>query len=279
MYKLIFILLFQYPTNSPLSKDTNFPVILYDFLKLQDEDGFTGNEFEFWVDLKDEFRYSVCPLDAIPFAWTGNNGIHFAFLTDFGRNKDLNKAPIICVAPTYDPAITLVANNIHDFLGLLTSVENAPLLADRYKNQNDFEEAKKDRLGWYEDEDRVTIKRKKLISKIRRKFNLKHFDNAFEYMEQIRRLRSTKVDHTSKDELGIFKNTSEDIISFKYSKDPKEIMDFLGRANKDSRLLFYRNCTYSYILSDNYDAIAKNIIEIYLKNDGYKAEADRLKFY
>ena len=57
-----------------------------------------------FVPIVTEFAYSITPIDVIPFAHTGGDGVHFGFLTDFGRVKNLNDAPIVCVSPTNDRA-------------------------------------------------------------------------------------------------------------------------------------------------------------------------------
>ncbi|NMO96456.1 hypothetical protein [Paenibacillus lemnae] len=74
------------------------------------------------------FPYSITPPDLIPIADTGGAGIHFGFLTDFGRVKHLEDAPIVCVTPTDDPPLRLVARNIVEFMDLIVSVPHAECL-------------------------------------------------------------------------------------------------------------------------------------------------------
>ena len=52
------------------------PDIITKLIKLQKEKVYHGGEFEFWINIQEKHRYSICPIDAIPFASTGNNGIH-----------------------------------------------------------------------------------------------------------------------------------------------------------------------------------------------------------
>ncbi|EHB68513.1 hypothetical protein [Paenibacillus lactis] len=70
-----------------------------------------------------EFAYNGHPLDVIPFALTAIGGEHFGFLTDFGSIDDLEDAPIVFVQalPFEEYHVTLLANNIIDFLGLFLS--------------------------------------------------------------------------------------------------------------------------------------------------------------
>ena len=228
------------------------PEIINELIKLQDEKFYDGEEFEFWIDFHDNFRYSICPIDAIPFASTGNNGIHFAFLTDFGRNTNLNEAPVICVAPSYDPPVNLVANNLKDFLGIVTTIENSTLLAARYENQIDFENRKNEWFEGFLSEPRIAEPRRKLASQLKSKFNLERFNQIIHYRNQIRDKRKELVDFGSMDGLGVFKVNDEEISEFKYSKKPEDVIKFLSNSNRNSRLLFYRNSYFAYILSVSY---------------------------
>ena len=40
-----------------------------------------------FMPITQHFSYWITPPDVIPFAHTGGNGIHFGFLTDFGKWK------------------------------------------------------------------------------------------------------------------------------------------------------------------------------------------------
>ncbi|MFI2856172.1 hypothetical protein ACH6EH_03415 [Paenibacillus sp. JSM ZJ436] len=74
------------------------------------------------------FAYSITPPDLIPFASTGGDGIHFGFLTEFGRISQLEEASIVCVTPTDDPPIRLMARNLQEFLDLIVSVHHVETL-------------------------------------------------------------------------------------------------------------------------------------------------------
>jgi len=259
--------------------DYEMPEIIEELIKLQEAKVYDGEEFEFWINFQEESRYSICPIDAIPFASTGNNGIHFAFLTDFGKNKNLNYAPIICVAPSYDPPVNLVANNLKEFLGLVATIENSTLFADRYKNQIEFDKRKEEWFEGFHSEPRIAEPRRKLATLLKKKFNLSGFHDIIDYRNQIRNERTEIVDHQSMDGLGIFKVNNEEVSEFRYSKSPEDVLKFLSQSNQNSRLLFYRNAYFAYILSKDYDEIIKGLIIQYLEKDGYLDEANRLKLY
>jgi hypothetical protein len=61
--------------------------------------------------------YFNTPFDVIAFGWTGVDGEHFGFLTDFGSADDLENAPIVMVSPmNFDQPTVLIANNIQTLL-------------------------------------------------------------------------------------------------------------------------------------------------------------------
>ena len=276
---IILVSLIQCSKPKRIMDNFNIPTLITELEELQNKNAYDGEEFEFWIDFHDDSRYSICPIDAIPFASTGNNGIHFAFLTDFGTNENLEQAPIICVAPSYDPPVNLVAKNLHGFLSLITTIENSTLLADRYKTQEDFEKRKNEWFEGFLSEPEISEPRKKLAETLRTKFDLKRISDIVSYTNQIRETRASEIDYESMDGLGIKLDDDETIAEFDYSKNPEDVIRFLSNANKSSRLLFYRNSYYAYILSNDYDEIVKSITIQFLEKDGYTNEARRLRLY
>lgn len=87
-------------------------------------------------------RYLNTPLDVIPFARPGADGIHFGFLTDFGQVKDLREAYIVRVSPMdFDDPVHIVARNIEDFLSIICFYPDAMDIFDMtstYKEVLDF---------------------------------------------------------------------------------------------------------------------------------------------
>ncbi|CAJ1001363.1 hypothetical protein [Brevibacillus aydinogluensis] len=71
------------------------------------------------------FRYTITPPDMHVFAETGCDGIHYGFLTDFGRITDLEEASIVCVSPTDDPPLRIIARNLEDFFRLVVTIGSA----------------------------------------------------------------------------------------------------------------------------------------------------------
>lgn len=70
----------------------------------------------------------AAPPDWIPFAETGGDGIQFGFLSEFGQAPGLDQAPVVCITPTNDPPVRLMARNLREFLQLAASVPYVELL-------------------------------------------------------------------------------------------------------------------------------------------------------
>ncbi|MDQ0492960.1 hypothetical protein [Paenibacillus brasilensis] len=81
-------------------------------------------------------RYMATPPDVIPFAHAGVDGIHYGFLTDFGLEKDLSQAPIVCVSPVDWTGVWVVARHLQDFLSVVYT-ENSSLKR-YYANGEDY---------------------------------------------------------------------------------------------------------------------------------------------
>ncbi|MGW8956721.1 hypothetical protein [Paenibacillus sp. NPDC055715] len=71
-------------------------------------------------------RYMATPPDVIPFAHAGVDGIHYGFLTDFGLEKDLSQAPIVCISPVDWTGVWVVARHLQDFFSVVYT-ENSSL--------------------------------------------------------------------------------------------------------------------------------------------------------
>ncbi len=226
-----------------------------------------------------DHHYSVTPLDVIPFLGTGSNGIHFGFLTDFDPDIDLNEAYIVCVAPTYDPPVNIVARNIDEFLSLINSTYESTVLADKYIDENDFQEAvdyARDSIFLDLDGYNHREKNRRLLEK---EFGAVPIENAYQVIKDTRKLRASQITTETTDGIGMRLKSKESIEEFNYSKDLDEVAEFLGNTNLNSRLKFYRNATFHYILSDGYDDEIKYLMMIHLKNDGFIREAKILENY
>jgi len=260
--------------------EMKIPDIIILIERLQEIQLFNTERFEFYINYRKERRYHCCPIDAIPFANTGHNGIHFAFLTDFKIDYNLHELPIICIAPSYDPCINYVAENIKDFFSLLMTIHYSTILAEEYKNRDSYLRIRKDYLEGYRSEFDQTAMLEQATF-MRNKFNLDALDDVYKYLEEIK-LRRTETVSTYSSEysnLGISPFDKESITRFKLKANVANISDFLSTNNKSSRLQFYRDCAAAFSISGDNKEDVRKVISDHLLKDGYHEIAQNLKMY
>lgn len=245
----------------------------------------------FYIDF--DHHYTITPLDVIPFAGTGGDGIHFGFLTDFGNERDLEDAPIVIVSPTNDPPLKLVANNLKDFLRILILIGDAEFLDEDYNSEEEISTrlaewdalSEEDWQGNPLSESEIQEAKKRLQNTLSQRESLRKtlidemgitpMDSITSYTKKIRTGRAKKI--RLEDSYGIGINYSCDtseIKEYQYEfKDISRIHAFLKNASLCERILFYRNSTYQFILSnDDYHEIKRLIVQS-LKNDGFDRES------
>jgi len=228
------------------------------------------------IPIVQEFAYPITPIDVIPFANTGGNGIHFGFLTDFGRITNLNKAPIVCVSPTNDPPIRLVASTIREFLNMASSVPHVELIetcwpwSDKDMTESILEEYRSDDYQ---------KKRDTLLCRLRETFHTDQVDVA-EYVHRTLQERNSKIILQTYDGLGVVP-LGDIPTARRYDFDPKRSQDeeeltkmrsFLSHANSVEKLGFIRDASYWYILSSDYDdqimkLVGEILEELLLENE------------
>ncbi|WP_139135253.1 hypothetical protein [Roseivirga sp. 4D4] len=265
--------------------------------KLEEYQNIRGQTWE-WLGFYIEYdhHHSMTPLDVIPFAGTGGDGIHFGFLTDFGTVKDLSNAPIVCVSPSNDPPIRLVAQNLTDFLGLVLTIGEAEFLDDDYTSD---EQIKAQLQEWDEVSEvdwkgnplpKTEIEEMKqrraerrqgrvLLAKVlSEQFEIYPITKVSQYINDLRVVRKKEITIETLDGIGIKYRTEKLIIEgFDYSVEDNLVQSYLDKASEAERLKFYRDATYNYILSDDFDKVIKELLIKSLQKHGYRREGQILK--
>lgn len=225
------------------------------------------------------------PLSALPFASIGGNGTHFAFLTDFQRNIDLENTPIIIVSPTDDPPIRLIARNIKEFLSLVVYLTDATLVdfISRAEDEAEYISRRDEDLKADPEEKNH---REKYIQILKKEFKLPeviHEKGIFDYYETIKKERIAEGYIHIDDDYTIFLGKGASTIKrYHYDRRNKnipEIKSFLETASFDERKVFYAEATYHYILAADYDADIVDILISSLEKDGLLREAEVIKRY
>lgn len=253
-----------------------------------------------------ESRYSNTPIDVIPFAATGSDGVHFGFLTDFGTVKDLNNAPIVCISPLGGPPVQIVAKNLKDFFALVISVREIDDIEDRGEHEeNDERDELEDaclempqvykevdiekwtHMNYESIESEIIMKQLMINRKLKRMDAVKMFEEKYQiipirdvvqYIKDVDKKRQLEITIQTNDGIGVVYPFGKSFLKvFDYKiKDVQIIKEYLLRASKEERIKFYRDATYEYVLSKDYDYEIKKLIIEMLKKDKFYLEAKLL---
>ncbi|CAM5209297.1 hypothetical protein UACE39S_05016 [Ureibacillus acetophenoni] len=220
------------------------------------------------------FAYAITPVDCIPFADTGGDGIHFAFLTEFGEVNRLEDAPIICVSPTNDPPIRMVAKNIRDFFNLVASVPFAELLESAWGYKDEAQlKAEINEIVKDTPSDLIEL-RNTVLNRLKQTFNANEVE-VTKYIKQTIKEREKHISIKTLDGLGITSYSipieSNNSLDFQYPLTQQEIermKGFLVKANKIEKLAFIRDANYSYVVAPGFDEeVLELILELLLDLD------------
>ncbi len=226
-------------------------------------------------------RYFNTPLDVIPFGWTGGNGIHLGFLTDFSTCKTLDDAYVVCVSPMdFDKPVTILSRNIRELLGLWIATGD-PSFMDYFKHCTSEEQfnhfLKKNERDLYE----RSKKLEPYFQIIQQHFDIEAIPDVYQYLLKLQQRRCEEVVLQTQDGLGVVSYTSGQShhSSYKITKEARYDMDeisvFLSTSSIESKLALIRDLQLNYVLWDEYDL--KEIIYHELMTDGFEEEATILK--
>ncbi|MBD8498752.1 hypothetical protein [Paenibacillus arenosi] len=168
----------------------------------------------------DDRRYMSTPIDSIPFATIGVDGIHYAFLTEFGAVEDLNKAPIICVSPMdFGLEIRYAGNNLAQFLEIYCADE--ALLINHFEGEEDYmryvqQREEEERREPDEEEFRLTAEQlqesKNKMERFREDFQVRKIERSLLWneLESIRADRRSKIVLETVNGLGVLPIDKQD---------------------------------------------------------------------
>ncbi|TVX92092.1 hypothetical protein [Paenibacillus agilis] len=164
----------------------------------------------------DECRYMSTPIDSIPFATIGVDGIHYAFLTEFGAVENLNEAPIICVSPMdFGLEIRYAGYNLAQFLEVYCADE--AILINHFEGEKDYmryvqQREEEERREPDEGEFGLTAEelqeRKNKMEHFREDFQVRKIERTFLWkeLESIRAHRRSKIVIETVNGLGVLPN-------------------------------------------------------------------------
>lgn len=164
--------------------------------ELQQEDLSLDRAFPCML-FEDDFRYSFTPLDVIPLASTGMDGIHYGFLTDFGLAPDLDQAWIVIVSPMdSDCPVRPVAANLLDWLRAMYT--DADALINAFEHGADYRAYVRTREPHEPDEEASEVRRL-LVER----FGIRPIQDMGAYLDEMREQRKQAVDRETEDGIGV----------------------------------------------------------------------------
>lgn len=208
--------------------------------------------------------YMCTPLDSYIIANTGGDGEHFAILTDFGLQEDLDNAPVISVFPMNLDAtrnVRIVARNVSDFLWLYLNHEL--LLVNEYDSEEEYLEHKRK-----ESEDRSTdyfnhrlwLEQKEVVKRVAQEvFQFPVIPNPYAYIQNLKGERGSQIVLKTKDTLGILPFSDNAIVQAHPWAQEVEIPDdltdelasFFESAPLETKLAFIRDYQADTIQNKN----------------------------
>lgn len=228
--------------------------------------------------------YSITPPDLIPFADTGGNGIHFGFLTDFGSVNSLKFAPIVCVTPTDDPPIRLIARNITDFLDLVVSVPHVEILESWWSCKNEEEKLQEQFLFDSEYPQWIKQFRDEIFEYLKSEFGAKP-RNVLPYLKETLRIREKECALTTLDGLGV-RGCRGNVLSERYQFNDKRIEDgdelarmrayISNTASMEAKLAFIRDANYWYVIERDHPTPVSNFLREIIISLDLKDEVKRM---
>lgn len=184
------------------------------------------------------------------------DGIHYAFLTDFGTVSDLEEAPIVCVSPTdVGNCVRLVASNIKDFFCLKFYGHERLLMSD-FTTKEEYvksclREQNEPEVSEYFDHGKWENQRDAAREAAIKTFGFEPIADPFDYIQQLRAIRQIQIVLPTADRLGVMAVTTSalkqryiphpwHIQEIPY-EDTDEIRDFVDGAEVETLLSFVRD--------------------------------------
>jgi hypothetical protein len=198
------------------------------------------------------FPYSTTPLDLLQFAWTGCDGIHFGFLTDFGAVADLEQAPIVCVSPSTRPPLTLVARNLYEFLCALCEVKEGPNFSDLQYHFGRAGDPWWNTFG-LDPQDETHEEQLRTARIVRERLHLREMPDYRGYLADLWAERARSISLETADGLGILRTARSSSAvpeRFDFDAEANKTLDamraYLSRASYDATLAFCRDAQWNY---------------------------------
>ncbi|WP_410511752.1 hypothetical protein PaeBR_17000 [Paenibacillus sp. BR2-3] len=208
-------------------------------LSLWDELGFYGGNYH--------SEYRNTPWDVIAFGWTGGDGVHYGFLTEFGAVTELNEAPIVMVSPMGgDQAGEVVANNIREFLSIIAIHES--LLYYLFDNEEAYlaHQKQDEQSEWAPTEEEKVCSRQ-IKDRMVETLNLPMIEQPYAYLGRVNAERAKRIVVATHDGLGVTNihpdenGRQHESLLVDDDLEAEELQEYLARATYAGKLALIRD--------------------------------------
>lgn len=228
------------------------------------------------------YETSMTPPDVINIGHTGGE-VHFGLLTDFGKTRDLSKAPVLSICPSDDPPIRFIAANLKDFLCLLLTAIDAERLANVDSETPEAEWLSEIEAESSEDPDEQQ-EVDAALAKLRKALSLEPIESVYEYMKDSLAERQERLACGTLDGIGILKprkNWQGEVTQYEFSaegaRDVQNMKAYLEKANELEKLAFCRDAQYSCVLAPDFDSDVQELVSDVLAELGLSLESRRIR--
>ena len=280
------------------------------FRKLQElqrdleKEGYSLESLGLMLDTED-LSYYVTPCDVITFASTGQDGIHFGLLTDFGTVTDLEEAYVVYVSPSdFGEAVFLAARNLKEFTDILFTMKDTMEISNFFllnemnekdhdeENENDDEDEAED-IEYdededdeyeddYEDEEDEALLREKdyVLGKLKESLNCSIIKDVQDHYRKLFNERKEQEFLHTYDGIGVVPMSGHPMNMEKYELyedmviDIDDIRTYFQIAPIENKLAFVRDAQNLGIILDEKEV--REFIVAELQKLGFKNEAKRL---
>ncbi|MCT4476537.1 hypothetical protein [Peribacillus sp. NPDC101480] len=271
---------------SYLGKYLKMPPTIEKLHKLEKEiekEGHSLSDLSLYLEF-DFSPYENTPYDVITFASTGVDGIHFGFLTDFGTVSDLENAFVVCISPMdFDSHIKIVARNIREFLNLVCTMKDALTISNFniLEEEGQYIRLLKELKQVEPEDEEFEEDANYVVEKIIATFDSERIEDVYHYVEgKVRTEREQQTILSTLDGLGIIpvENITSNFLPYKLEKDMtidmEEVKAFFNSATTESKMAFFRDVQFTYLIADEI-ALKELVIHEMIKL-GLQDEVDRL---
>ena len=267
-------------------------------------EGYSLESLGLMLDTED-LSYYVTPCDVITFASTGQDGIHFGLLTDFGTVTDLEEAYVVYVSPSdFGEAVFLAARNLKEFTDILFTMKDTMEISNFFllnemnekdhdeENENDDEDETED-IEYDEDEDdeyeddyedeedeELLRERDYVLGKLKESLNCSIIKDVQVYYRRLFNERKEQAILHTHDGIGVVPMSGHPMNMEKYELyedmviDIDDIRTYFQMAPIENKLAFVRDAQNLGIILDEKEV--REFIVAELQKLGFKNEAKRL---